>query len=154
MEAGTAAAPGRALANDATEVVGRRMGGQIVDGVLFGIVFLVLGLATGGGHSGGGKVDVTLSGGPFAIWLVLWVGYHAICEGTGGQTLGKRLFKVRVVRSDGSRVGFGPALARNVLRLIDVLPFLYIVGFIAIFATGARRQRIGDLAASTVVVEA
>ena len=59
--------------------------------------------------------------------------------------------KIRVVRDDGAKPGVGPTFIRTLLRFIDGL-FLYIVGVISIFATGERRQRLGDLAAKTKVV--
>jgi uncharacterized RDD family membrane protein YckC len=71
-----------------------------------------------------------------------------------GQTLGKRLLGIRVVNQDGSRVSFGASFIRNILRIVDALPVLYIVGLITVLATGERRQRVGDLAARTRVVRA
>ena len=55
------------------------------------------------------------------------------------------------MRTDGSRPGAGQIATRTVLRLIDGI-FFYLVGFVAILATGHRRQRLGDLAAKTTVV--
>jgi uncharacterized RDD family membrane protein YckC len=145
---------GSAAADD-TEVVGRRIGALIVDSVLFGIVFVAVGLATGGGSSGHGHAAVRLTGGPFLVYLAVWWAYFTICEGVTGQTLGKRLLKIRVASEDGGAASLGQAAARNLLRLVDVLPVLYIVGLISVFATGrGRRQRVGDLAARTRVVAA
>ena len=54
---------------------------------------------------------------------------------------------------DEMRAGPAPGSVglRTVLRVVDGLPFLYLVGFVAMLATGARRQRLGDLAARTLV---
>jgi uncharacterized RDD family membrane protein YckC len=140
---------------DGTEVVGRRIGALILDSVLFGVVFVVVGLATGGGSNGHGHVGVRLSGGAFLLYLLVWFAYFTICEGVTGQTLGKRLLGIRVVSEAGADAGLGQAAVRNLLRLVDVLPVLYIVGLVSIFATGqGRRQRVGDLAARTRVVTA
>jgi uncharacterized RDD family membrane protein YckC len=139
----------------ATAVVGRRIGAFIVDGVLFGIVFVVAALATGGGHSGHGRASLHLTGTPFLVYLVAWFLYFTICESTTGQTLGKRVAGVRVVGADGLKPGLGQAAARNVLRFVDTLPIFYIVGLISIAVTGdGRRQRVGDIAAGTRVVRA
>lgn len=69
----------------------------------------------------------------------------------GGKTPGKRLAGLRVVAADGSSAGFLACLIRNVVRFIDLLPGTYLVGMIAVYAS-ARNQRLGDLAAGTLVV--
>jgi uncharacterized RDD family membrane protein YckC len=67
-----------------------------------------------------------------------------------GMTLGKRIVGIRVVDEEGDVAGFGAAIVRNLLRLVDGL-FFYLVG--AIFAlTSPRGQRLGDRAAHTLVV--
>ncbi|WCB96904.1 hypothetical protein DSM104299_05674 [Baekduia alba] len=61
---------------------------------------------------------------------------------------------LRVVRADdGGKPTARAILVRNTLRLVDGLPILYLVGFITMLATPTR-QRVGDLAASTVVGKA
>jgi len=69
----------------------------------------------------------------------------------GGRTPGKRWSSLRVVCDNGSPVTFRASALRNLLRLVDVLPGLYLVGAVAIFATRGN-QRLGDLAAGTIVV--
>lgn len=68
----------------------------------------------------------------------------------GGRTPGKRALGLRVVRADGGPVGLAESLARNLLRAVEV-PFGYAPGVLAV-ALGARRQRLGDLVAGTLVV--
>jgi uncharacterized RDD family membrane protein YckC len=85
------------------------------------------------------------------MWL-LWLVYFTYFEGTSGQTLGKMVVKIKVVREDGSRCDLGAALLRNILRIIDHLPFLYLLGIILIAATD-KRQRLGDMLARTLVVK-
>src|SRR4051812_10987796 len=79
--------------------------------------------------------------------------YYFALESGGGQTVGKKLMKLRVVRADGGDAGMGEIAVRTVLRVIDGIG-LYIVGLIVMIVTGERRQRIGDLAANTIVVDA
>ena len=79
--------------------------------------------------------------------------YYFACESSSGQTLGKRLMKLRVVRLDGSPAGMGEVAVRTVLRVIDGIAF-YLVGLIVMLVTGERRGRLGDLAARTMVVDA
>jgi uncharacterized RDD family membrane protein YckC len=142
------------MQKELTEVLGRRIGALIIDGFLFGIVFVVMGVATGGGHSGNGSAGVKLSGGPFLIFLAIWLAYFTICEATSGQTLGKMLTGIKVVDEQQGTPSWGQAATRNLLRLVDALPILYIVGLISVFVTGeGRRQRVGDIAARTFVVQ-
>jgi uncharacterized RDD family membrane protein YckC len=68
-----------------------------------------------------------------------------------GRTPGKRAAGLRVVRSGGQPVGFVASLVRNVLRLVDYLPTGYLVGAITIIFS-EKNQRVGDLAAGTIVV--
>ncbi|MBP2017404.1 putative RDD family membrane protein YckC [Symbiobacterium terraclitae] len=68
-----------------------------------------------------------------------------------GQTLGKRAVGIRVVQANGMPVTFLQVVIRNLLRIIDYLPGYYLIGSICVLAT-RRRQRLGDLAAGTVVV--
>jgi uncharacterized RDD family membrane protein YckC len=87
-------------------------------------------------------------GAPLAGVVVAWaLYYYFACESGGGQTVGKRLTRLRVVREDGGPAGMREIAVRTVLRLVDTL-----VGLIAMLATGERRARVGDLAAGTMIV--
>jgi uncharacterized RDD family membrane protein YckC len=89
--------------------------------------------------------------GALAAVIVGWALYYYFALESGeGQTLGKKLMKLRVVRADGRRAGMREVGVRTILRVIDN----YLVGLIVMLATGERRQRIGDLAAGTIVVDA
>jgi uncharacterized RDD family membrane protein YckC len=69
----------------------------------------------------------------------------------GGRTPGKRFTGLRVVRSGGRPVDLVTSAIRNFLRAIDFLPALYGIGMLSVLAT-SRNQRLGDLAAGTLVV--
>jgi len=69
----------------------------------------------------------------------------------GGQTPGKRLFRLAVLNDDGTPVRWPAALTRNLLRAADFLPFLYGVGLLCMLVN-RDFKRLGDLAAGTVVV--
>ena len=92
-------------------------------------------------------------GAAFALVLFLvFLGYDILFEVfASGRTPGKRATGIRVVRTGGQPVGFLTSAIRNVLRVIDFMPFMYAVGIVAILAT-RRNQRLGDLAAGTLVV--
>ena len=77
--------------------------------------------------------------------------YHIVLEGRWGRTVGKRLVGIRVTRADGSRPTVRAATIRTLARFVDWLPAGYLAGFVAMALT-EKRQRLGDLAANTVVV--
>src|SRR3954470_15809211 len=87
-----------------------------------------------------------------AQFVVLW-GYYVLFEGLmDGQTPGKRIHRLRVVREGGFSVTFGVSAVRNLVRILDMQPIaLYLVGLASILAT-RRGQRLGDLVAGTIVV--
>ena len=83
---------------------------------------------------------------PFAYWVVLETFWN-------GQTLGKRIVGIRVLRDDGSPVGFFAIAARALLRILDLVPILLPVDIVLM--VGSRKgQRLGDFVAGTVVVKA
>jgi uncharacterized RDD family membrane protein YckC len=78
--------------------------------------------------------------------------YDIVFEVLGsGRTPGKRTAHLRVVRTGGQPVGFAASLIRNVLRVVDFLPTMYLIGAFTIVAS-RHNQRLGDLAAGTFVV--
>ena len=84
-------------------------------------------------------------------FLILWgyfVAFEAIWD---GQTPGKRVLGLRVVRNGGGGVDVGASAARNLIRFVDFLPFGYFVGMVSVIAN-QRNQRLGDLVAGTIVV--
>src|SRR5512139_3649674 len=89
-----------------------------------------------------------------ALFLV-FAGYFAFFEWWwDGQTPGKRLMKLRVIREDGRPITLWEAIARNLLRIFDAIPGfivpIYSVGLIMVFAN-KRDQRVGDIFSGTVV---
>jgi len=86
------------------------------------------------------------------LYFVVLVGYGVFLEWRwSGQTIGKRLFALRVMDEDGLRLSLAQALVRNLLRMVDMLPAFYLVGGVVCVLT-RRFQRLGDLAAGTIVV--
>jgi len=69
-----------------------------------------------------------------------------------GQTIGKRLLRIRVTDSQGLRLQFSQVVVRNLLRFLDSLPLFYFVGGLSTVLT-AHGQRLGDLVANTIVVQ-
>ncbi len=88
-----------------------------------------------------------------AVFAVYW-GYFVVFETIwSGQTPGKRIMRLRVVREDGRPVRFFEAFVRNLLRFVDLQPFpSYAIGVVSIIFS-PRSKRIGDFVAGTVVVK-
>ncbi len=88
-----------------------------------------------------------------AVRFSVLMAYFTLAEGLAGRTIGKALCGIEVRFVDGGRIGLWQAAVRNVLRPIDELPMLYLLGLLLI-VRGPRPQRLGDRAAGTLVVRA
>ena len=79
--------------------------------------------------------------GYFTVFEILW----------RGQTPGKRMVHIRVVKDSGRTLSASEAILRNLMRIVDQLPALYAVGILSALFT-AQNQRLGDLMAGSIVV--
>lgn len=92
------------------------------------------------------------SGLMIVLFFAVNIGYSIVLEWLWrGQTLGKRLLHLRVMDVQGLRLQFSQIVLRNLLRVLDAIPVLYLVGGVALLLS-RYNQRLGDLAANTVVV--
>lgn len=115
----------------------------IIVGILQGIIAMVLGIFR----------DPEMI--PWWWWIlsfVIYIAYYTYLEGTRGQTIGKMITRIKVVREDGGRIDMNQAFIRNILRIIDGL-LIYLVGAVLIWRSN-KQQRLGDSIAKTVVVKA
>ena len=127
-----------------------------IDGVLFCLVFfpvtkLVKGvwLMSRSDHLWGYGWLVT---DPLCIiFLVLMIIYFIVLEGTTGATLGKLCLGLRVVKIDGNKMDFMSSVIRNILRVVDALPTLNILG-VWLILNSPENARFGDRVAGTRVV--
>jgi uncharacterized RDD family membrane protein YckC len=86
------------------------------------------------------------------LGFLVYFGYDVAFEVlAAGQTPGKRWTGLRVLRDDGRPVDLLSSAIRNVVRLVDGLPLSYLPAMVSILVT-RRNQRLGDLAAATIVV--
>jgi uncharacterized RDD family membrane protein YckC len=139
-------------------VTGRRIVATIVDGLIFGALFTVMIILFGTVTTiaNVGPTDWNVSGIgmpalPSLLYGVIVVLYYILLEGYLGQTFGKMLLGIKVIREDNGEVpGLGGATIRTLLRIVDGL-FSYLVAFIAVLISG-KNQRLGDMAAHTLVV--
>jgi uncharacterized RDD family membrane protein YckC len=119
----------------------------IVTGLLIAVAFFAAGAASASQSS---TVGILI--GLFGAFVVMF-GYFWISEALfSGQTLGKRAFRLRVVGDRGEPMTWVQAGIRNVIRIVDFLPYGYGVGLVVLFANG-KGKRLGDLAAGTIVVK-
>ncbi len=111
----------------------------LVDTIVFSILLTVVNFVYGSPQVGW-------------VWLaLLWMAYYIVPESLYGASLGKLLFGLCVVCVDGRPLGVRSIWTRNVLRFLDVLPFLYLLGGISVRLT-TYSQRVGDKWAGTAVV--
>lgn len=86
------------------------------------------------------------------IHFAMYWGYFTLFETFwNGQTPGKKLCKIRVIQMSGRQITFFEAMTRNLIRIADMFPGPYLVGIVTMLCN-RRHQRLGDLAASTLVV--
>ena len=146
-------ATGVAVPAAATRVTGRRVVATVIDGLIFGVAYWLLALAFGDVRTEGDAANwvSNLPGWASVVYGLFVLGYYVLLEGYLGQTVGKMATGIKVVsEATGQTPGLAAAAIRTVLRLIDGL-FCYAVAFFTVLASD-KRQRLGDMAAHTLVV--
>ncbi len=117
----------------------------IIDLLIRSVIYIILGY-TGLllGDLGSGLLMI-------GFFLLEWF-YPVVFEVFNqGMTPGKQYLNIQVVNSDGTPIGWSPSMIRNILRVVDFLPLFYAFGFVSMLMNN-RFQRLGDLAAKTLVV--
>jgi uncharacterized RDD family membrane protein YckC len=135
--------------------MGDRLIALILDTVVVAAFFAAFGMWYSVGRGGVTEGGFSLSGAPAVIVMLVCLSaaflYYWLLEGWFGATLGKTIAGIRVLDKNGCRCGLKGSLVRNLLRIVDAIA-VYLVGFlVAVFSK--LRQRVGDHAAGTVVVE-
>lgn len=131
--------------------VGPRFVAMLLDGIIIGIPAALLYTLVVMP-----QVSYSMYGSPDApTWPTMLISlgslaYMILLE-AGGGTLGKRIMGMRIIDDQGNKPGLGKSLVRNLLRLVDMLPFFYIVGAI-VASSSPTKQRVGDKVAKTYVV--
>ena len=127
--------------------VGSRFIARLLDTLIQGVVIIALGIGVAVSSAPG----IVRAIATVLIFVVIF-GYDIPFEVlNGGRTLGKSAAGIRVVGDLGEPVGFLASAIRNILRILDFLPILYVVGVVTMVST-QRDKRMGDLAAGTIVV--
>lgn len=129
----------------------------IDSGVWFVLLFVAtypIAAITGNIQTTASGTQADLTGIPAMVALLLWfglaLGYHTLLEWRFGKTIGKYLVSIKATADDGTPLSFRSSLVRNVARLIDFLPFFYLVGILLLLWSD-RYKRLGDRVAETVV---
>jgi uncharacterized RDD family membrane protein YckC len=151
-----------------TQVVGRRVAAFIIDGLILAAISAISwylltkdvgpGGCIGGGVEINGKCRGFTEGSNRAVWILIDilanVGILWVWQGRTGKTPGKAAMGIRVVNADGQPPGIGRAALRWVMWIVDAFPYIipYLTGFITAL-TSQRNQRVGDMVASTFVVD-
>ena len=132
--------------------LGTRAIAQIIDLLIVALVeaaVIFFGIAAGTVANSG-----TVTGLVLIVFSFLNVfGYFWVSEALwSGQTIGKKAFRLRAVGDRGEPLTFMQAGIRNIVRIVDFLPYGYGIGMIVLFANG-KGKRLGDIAAGTLVVK-
>lgn len=131
--------------------LGSRIAASIIDVLILGLLLVLAAFGVFGLVDRMGSPLLAIGIG-WLVGLLLTIGYFVAFEVFNeGRTPGKTMFSIRVLGIDGEPVEFGPSVVRNLLRLVDVFPALPVLGAISILVS-ERNQRLGDLAARTIVV--
>jgi uncharacterized RDD family membrane protein YckC len=122
---------------------------EIVDAAL---IVAIVAAVTAAGVLAGGFVGLAILSLAFGGLMLISVAYHVAFEVlAAGRTPGKRMNALRVVMDGGEPVGLRASSVRNLVRLLEGPPLFYVPAIVSILAT-RRNQRLGDLAAGTLVV--
>lgn len=131
--------------------LGSRIAASLFDALVLGVVLILAAFGIFGLADRLGSPLLAVGIG-WLVLMILTIGYFVAFETfSNGRTPGKSIVGIRVVGLDGQPVRFGPSLVRNLLRLVDLFPAFPVLGAISILVSD-RNQRIGDLAAGTLVV--
>lgn len=133
-----------------------RFAAFLVDLIIFWLIAFVVGRLLGAQDviytettANQSSIQFELTGITALVMLLVWFLQFPLLEGTTGQTIGKKLLKLRVEKRDFSAVTVGASFVRHLLLPVD----FFFIGLIV--ASGNKnRQRLGDLAAQTIVVKA
>ncbi len=143
-----------------TQVYGKRIGAALIDLVL---IFILLSLTNQGGllefsfSASGYNIHagpiISLVGLKGLITVIVIALYFIIFEAIKGATIGKLAAGIKVTKVDGTKLGIGGVVVRNISRIVDGFPYIvpYLLGMI-VMSTNNKRQRLGDKFAQSIVV--
>jgi uncharacterized RDD family membrane protein YckC len=120
--------------------------------VLFFLIFLVISSAPESFQAIARADEEWFIAAIILFYFLLYWGYYTLFEAFwNGQTPGKKLCKLRVIRDSGRQITLFESMTRNLIRVVDALPSFYAVGIVTMLCN-RRNKRLGDFAAGTLVV--
>lgn len=117
-----------------------------IDFFIFWLIAMVFGMFFG--TTTEGEIGFSVNGFPAFILFLIGFFLWPISEGMFGQTIGKRILNLKVVKEDFKPIGVGQGFARFFIGFID---YFFLIG-ILIAATNKKKKRIGDMVANTLVI--
>ena len=117
----------------------------ILDFLIYSLIGYVMGIFFGTPNGEGGY---RLRGLPAFIMFGIGISLWPISEALSGQTIGKRILKIKVVSNSNEKISIGQAIGRNLLGIVD---YMLLLGLI-VSNFNKKNKRIGDLAAKTIVI--
>jgi uncharacterized RDD family membrane protein YckC len=126
--------------------LGSRFVARLLDTLIQVLIIIALGIGAGLTHPPGFVLAIVI----VCVFLTIFAYDIPFELLNDGRTLGKMAAGIRVVGTNGDPVSFLASAIRNILRIADFLPVLYVVGVVSMVVTH-RDQRLGDLAAGTLV---
>jgi uncharacterized RDD family membrane protein YckC len=130
---------------------------SMVQFILYAIVFLVIFLVLASAPRMNGYIlqrisDKWVIAVIILFYFLLYWGYFTLFEAFwNGQTPGKRLCKLRVIRDSGRQITFFESMTRNLIRIVDAFPSFYAIGIVTMLCN-RQNKRLGDFAAGTLVI--
>jgi uncharacterized RDD family membrane protein YckC len=122
----------------------RRIGAYLID------LFLFLGMVLGADSLLGNDLYQKL----WFVWWLIIPGVHIVCEGLFGQSIGKLVFRIKIVNEDLSNPGVMKSLARNLMKLLEANPLIFAAAIAGILALATRnKQRLGDMVTNTYIID-
>jgi len=129
--------------------VGIRFVSLLIDSIIISILMGMIGTILGFSMMKLGMVSWWWG----LFYFIIYIAYFTVMERHNGQTIGKMITKIRVVREeDGGKIDMAQSFKRNILRIIDGL-LTYLVGAVLIWRSD-KKQRLGDSIAKTLVIKA
>lgn len=128
--------------------VSRRIVAYLIDSVIivFPIMLFITAPLLASGNKSVGELESNLAS---AFMGLVFIIYKSYCEAKWGKTLGKKITGLKVVNTNGTKVDTKTAIFRNILLIADNA--LGIIALLIMIFT-AKKQRVGDIVANTVVV--
>ncbi len=131
-----------------TASIGSRIGAVLLDSLILSGIDYVISLIWGQDLRTAGSYGFSLSGFPALLSMGIWVLLIPVLEGKTGQTLGKRVVSIKVIKEGSYSSTISSSLIRHLFDFIDCI---FLIGLI-VAVTNDKKKRIGDLVAGTRVV--